>query len=142
MNSVRSRISHTGRAGGKSARNGPSYINGALFNPAVLVALLNIYRVHYNWFEPRQYTAGSNSKANTKGVASGTSSIRLPGSDRVVKVPKRRAVAPVLSTPASRLGVDVRSGSKSAEKALDPRRVFYRPWLFHGTPLWKRFETR
>lgn len=44
MNSLRTRIGPTKRAGGKSARTGPSYINGAVFNPAVLVAMLNIYR--------------------------------------------------------------------------------------------------
>ncbi|WP_275450608.1 hypothetical protein [Octadecabacter antarcticus] len=31
MNSVRSRISPTARAGGRGSRNGPSYINGAVY---------------------------------------------------------------------------------------------------------------
>lgn len=142
MNSLRTRISPTDRAGGRSARNGPSYINGALFNPAVLVALLNIYRVYYNWFEPRQYTGGGAGKSNTNEVPAGTSSVRVPGTDQTIKVPKRREKAPILRTPAMRLGLDRVRDEKKSQKAPDPRRILYRPWLFHGTPLWKKFETR
>lgn len=137
MNSLRTRTSPAGRAGGRSARNGPSYINGASFNPAVLVAILNIYRVYYNWFEPRQYVGSGSAGSETSEVEKGFSSVRIPGSDKVVQIPKRRATAPVMRTPAMRLGVDERQ-----DKAPDPRRLFYRPWLFHGTPLWKKFETR
>ena len=137
MNSLRTRISPTKRAGGKSARNGPSYINGAVFNPAVLVAMLNIYRVYYNWFEARQYVGPGSAGKATSDVEMGLSSVRVPGSVEVVQVPKRRSTAPVMRTPAMRLGA-----ADEKDKAPDPRRVLYRPWLFHGTPLWRKFETR
>lgn len=137
MNSLRTRTSSIERAGGKSARDGPSYINGAVFNPAVLVAMLNIYRVYYNWFEPRQYVGPGSAGSGTKSVEMGLSSVRVPGSSEVVQVPKRRTTNPVMRTPAMRLGAD-----RQKNKAPDPRRVLYRPWLFHGTPLWRKFETR
>lgn len=67
----------------------------------------------------------------------GFSSVKVPGSFEVVKVPKRRSTTPVMRTPAMRLGA-----ASEKDKAPDPRRVLYRPWLFHGTPLWRKFETR
>lgn len=137
MNSLRMRTSQTGRAGGRSARSGASYINGASFNPAVLVAILNIYRVYYNWFEPRQYVGTGSAGSETSEVEKGASSVRVPGSGEVVQIPKRRTTAPVMRTPAMRLGADTHR-----DKAPDPRRLLYRPWLFHGTPLWRKFETR
>ena len=137
MNSLRTRISPTKRAGGKSTRNGPSYLNGAVFNPAVLVAMLNIYRVYYNWFETRQYVGAGSAGKGTADIEMGLSSVRVPGSLEVVQVPKRRSPTPVMRTPAMRLGADIEK-----DKAPDPRRVLYRPWLFHGTPLWRKFETR
>ena len=39
MASLRQRTSPSKRAGGKGARTGPAYINGAVFNPAVLMAV-------------------------------------------------------------------------------------------------------
>ncbi|HLS19418.1 MAG TPA: hypothetical protein VK090_06375, partial [Paracoccaceae bacterium] len=137
LNSLRLRTSPTQRAGGRSARSGPSYINGAMFNPAVLIAVLNIYRVYYNWFEPRQYVGAGSADSATEEVGDGFTSLRVPGSPDVVKVPKRRSIVPVMRTPAMRLGAD-----KKRDKAPDPRRILYRPWLFHGTPLWRKFETR
>lgn len=143
MNSVRSRLSPTVRAGGNASRNGPSYINGALFNPAVLISLLNIYRVYFNWFEPRRYTGAPTPEKSTIEVEGGDRLVKIPGSDEVVIIPKRRGSVPILTTPAMRLGADVRPSAKSnSSRPLDPRRVFYRPWLFHSTPLWKRFEQR
>ncbi len=142
MNSLRTRLSPTDRAGGRSARNGPSYINGALFNPAVLIALLNIYRVYYNWFEARQYTGGNSAEHGASAVPAGTSAIRVPGSDQIITVPKRREQAPILRTPAMRLGLSRVRDKASSQQAPDPRRILYRPWLFHGTPLWKKFEGR
>jgi hypothetical protein len=137
MNSLRTRTSSIERAGGKSARDGPSYINGAVFNPAVLVAMLNIYRIYYNWFEPRQYVGPGSAGSGTTDVEMGVSSVCVPGSSEVVQIPKRRSTHPVMRTPAMRLGAD-----SEKNKAPDPRRVLYRPWLFHGTPLWRKFETR
>jgi len=142
MNSLRVRTSPTERAGGNSTRTGPSYISGAMFNPAVLVAILNIYRVYFNWFEPRQYVSGASGSKGKENVSEGHVSIRVPGTKEYLKKKKRRNSAPILSTPAVRLGADKRSKGADMEKAPDPRRVLYRPWLFHGTPLWRRFETR
>jgi hypothetical protein len=142
MNSMRERTKPTKRAGGKSARNGPSYINGATFNPAMLTAFLNIYRIYFNWFEDRPYAAHAARRKNTK-VATGTvRTRRRPGSSATVEVPQVRKITPILDTPALRLGVDARRMTDLTRKAMNPRRVLYRPWLFHGTPLWKKFETR
>lgn len=55
MNSLRERLSAADRAGSGGARVGGSYIQGAIFNPRTLISLLNIFRVHYNFFEPRTY---------------------------------------------------------------------------------------
>ena len=41
FNALRARQSLAQRAGGRSARSGPSYINGAAFNPRTLTAMLN-----------------------------------------------------------------------------------------------------
>jgi hypothetical protein len=137
MNSLRMRTSHTQPAGGKSARNGPSYINAALFNPAVFMAVLNIYKVYFNWFEARQYVGPCTGSSRSMEVEKGSSHVRIPGTGETVEIPKRRAPAPVMQTPAMRLGADA-----PRNQSPDPRRIFYRPWLFHGTPLWWKFETR
>ncbi|MEZ5721684.1 MAG: hypothetical protein R3D59_08450 [Paracoccaceae bacterium] len=142
MNSMRFRTSPTERAGGNSARNGPAYINGAAFNPAVLIAILNIYRIYYNWFENRQYVASGAAGESTEKVEKGLSSVTVPGSKETVKVPKRRKKTPVMRTPAMRLGADPIEDPKKTQRPPDPRRVLYRPWLFHGTPLWRKFEDR
>lgn len=142
MGSLRSRTSHTKRAGGNGSRNGPSFINGAVFNPAVLVAILNIYRIHYNWFELRQYVGAGAAGDSTTPVSEGMSSIGIPASKDKMKVRKRRAKTPVLRTPAMRLGADPVAKDSKQPRSPDPRRILYRPWLFHGTPLWRRFESR
>jgi hypothetical protein len=41
MNALRERVSFARRAGGRSARTGPSFVNGACYNPAVLIAVLD-----------------------------------------------------------------------------------------------------
>lgn len=55
MNAIRERVSVIERAGGRSSRVGATYINGATYNPRVLIALMNIWRVHYNYFDWRSY---------------------------------------------------------------------------------------
>ncbi len=35
---------------------GGTYIHGAIFNPGTLISILNIFRVHCNFFEPRLHT--------------------------------------------------------------------------------------
>jgi len=142
MNALRFRLSPTERAGGRSARSGAKYINGASYNPAVLAALMNIFRIHYNWFETRQYTGNTATKSDTMSVKAGMTSIRVPGTNETILRPKIRETAPVQRTPAQRLGVDPVRDPNKTQAAPDPRRILYRPWLFHGTPLWKKFETR
>ena len=55
MNAIRERVSIIQRAGGRSSRVGATYINGAAYIPRVLIALMNIWRVHYNFFDWRPY---------------------------------------------------------------------------------------
>lgn len=98
--------------------------------------MLNIYRDYYNWFEARQYVGPGASGKATENVEMGLSLMRVPDSLDIVKVPKRRSTTQMMRTPAMRLGA-----ADEREKAADPRRVLYRPWLFHGTLLWRKFET-
>lgn len=143
MNALRHRVGLTGRAGGGGARVGGSYINGAAYNPKVLIALLNIYRVYYNFFEPRQYVSPLNKHLATSPVAPGSVSLRVPGSESKIKVSKRRHLAPRKETPAMRLGITpVPKDPEIAPKAPDLTRVLYRPWLYAGTPLFGKLEGR
>lgn len=105
FNSLRERVSLATRAGGRSARMGPAFINGASFNPRVLIALLNIFRVHYNWFEPRQYVAPWTEGAGTADVKPSLTTVRIPGSNEEIQVEKRRTRKPVHKTPAMRHGM-------------------------------------
>ncbi|WP_167648091.1 hypothetical protein [Mameliella alba] len=142
MSSLRHRTSPSKRAGGKGARTGPAYINGAVFNPAVLMAFLNIFRVYYNWFESRQYKGPGAAAGSESPVPAGMSSIRIPGTKKTLEVPKMATTAPVMLTPAMRLGADPEKPNGRRRKAPDPRRILYKPWLYHGTPLWGKFESR
>jgi hypothetical protein len=71
INALRERISMAKRAGGRSARNNPSFVNGTSFSPRVLIAILNIFRVHYNWFEARPYVSPLTEETNVEDVAPG-----------------------------------------------------------------------
>ena len=105
MNALRDRLAFAKRAGGRSSRTGDTFINGACYNPRVLAAVLNIYRIHYNFFEPRQYVSPINKHDEIVRVGRGTTSLEVPGSrDRIV-MPKRRRLAPVKRTPAMRAGI-------------------------------------
>ena len=141
FNALRERVSFAGRAGGRSARNGPSYINGASYNPKVLIALLDIFRVHYNWFEARQYVAPWAADAGMEEAKPGLTSVRVPGSDTVIQIEKRRSKRPVLRTPAMRHGIQKERRDKSGRLVMPSlHRVLYRPWLYAGTPLWERLD--
>ena len=72
----------------------------------------------------------------------GMSSIRIPGTNETIEVPKLASTSPTIRKPAMRLGADPAKPNGQARKAPDPGRVLYRPWLFHGTPLWRKFEDR
>lgn len=71
MKALRFRWSPSARAGGRSARAGSKYINGASHNPALLTVLLNIFRIYYNRFEIRQYTGNTATNFGTASVESG-----------------------------------------------------------------------
>lgn len=72
----------------------------------------------------------------------GLSSVSVPDAREMVQVSKRRKTTPVMRTPAMRLGADPIEDPKKTQRPPDPRRVLYRPWLAHGTPLWRKFEDR
>ena len=141
FNALRERVSLAQRAGGRAARFGPSYINGASYNPRVLIAVLNIFRVHHNWFEARPYVAPWSEVEETEEVEPGFATRRVPGSDRTVLVRKRRTRAPKKRTPAMRLGLQEERWDKEGELVMPSlHRVLYRPWLYAGTPVWDKFE--
>lgn len=143
FNSIRERVCYARRAGGNSARSGPSYIKGAAFNPRALIALLNIFRVYYNWFEPRQYMAPWLQDGGAAEIPQGEILKRVPGTDKVVTFKKKPVARPILRTPAMRLGLQEVKHDKNGQLIeMSLHRVLYRPWLYWGTPVWDKFENR
>ncbi len=142
MNSLRERISVADRAGSGGARIGGSYIQGAIFNPKTLVSLLNIYRVHYNFFEARRYTCPYEEIDDLIDPPKLMSrSLRIPGTDEVVELPPRARRVPAKLTPAMRHGMDAYTKRKDGSRdPPDIYRVLYRPWLYMGTKFGARFE--
>ena len=164
MNAIRERLSIVQRSGGRSTRNGPSFINGAAYSPRVLIALLNIWRIHYNFFDWRTY----NPPVAPEGVLESPSntdqsdpelmrSLAVPGTDQRILIPVRRSVDKQRSTPAMHLKV-LQPSRPSPAKADDaPKkdrrsddrpylpnlsRILYQPWLFYGTPMWAKLQGR
>ncbi|OWY14569.1 hypothetical protein B6V72_04770 [Thioclava sp. F34-6] len=185
MNAIRERVSIIQRAGGRSSRVGASYINSAAYNPRILIALMNIWRVHYNFFAWRPYRTpleedASPSERPTAGDAEDAAGpaengdqlrrLAVPGSDKTIFVPKRRANKVVRTTPAMRMGVhqpsqpkdsgqeaenvvEAEASSGATRKKRDRRRddrphlpdlarILSQPWLFHGTPMWAKLQGR
>jgi hypothetical protein len=141
FNSLRERVSLATRAGGRSARTGPAFINGASFNPRVLIAFLNIFRVHYNWFEARQYVAPWTESVELEEVAPRLATTRVPGSDKKIVVEKRRAKKPIHRTPAMRHGIQEEERDRKGKLIMPSlHRILYRPWLYAGTPIWDKLE--
>ena len=111
MNAIRERVSIIQRAGGRSARSGPSYINGAAYSPRVLIALMNIWRVHYNFFDWRTYQSPVDpddvSEANDLSINAKPRMRQLdvPGTNQKILVPLRRTTQAKRTTPAMRMGV-------------------------------------
>ena len=142
MNSLRERMSVAARAGSGGARVGGSYIQGAIFNPRTLIALLNIYRVHYNFFEPRPYTCPYEEIDDLVDPPKLTArALRIPGTDEFVDLPPRARRSRARMTPAMRHGMD--AFTKRKDGTLEPPdiyRMLYRPWLYMGTKLGARFE--
>jgi hypothetical protein len=141
FNALRERLSPARRAGGRSARGGASFVNGAFYNPRALIALLNIFRVHYNWFEPRPYVTAGVSELGTVEVERGTTVVRIPGTDELIEVETKAERRPIKRTPAMRLGAHQVADDEANPDPPDPLRVLYRPWIYAGTPVWDKFET-
>ncbi|WP_304617934.1 hypothetical protein [Paracoccus sp. (in: a-proteobacteria)] len=103
-----------------------------------MIAVLNIYRIYYNWFDPRSYVSELNENDATQAVPPGTVAKRVPGSSDRITIPKQRKRVSIKQTPAMRLGLQGRAGSATPCKAPDLHRVLYKPWLLYGTPIWSR----
>lgn len=142
MNSLRERVSLARRSGGRGSRIGPSFVNGACYNPRVLIAVLNVYRIYYNYFEHRQYVSPLNRHDATQPVDAGTTTITAPSTGTKIVVPKRRQAAPILRTPAMRAGIRRVQDDAELPPLPDLSRVLYQPWLFHSTPLWAKLQGR
>jgi hypothetical protein len=142
MNSLRERLTFAKRAGGRANRSGDTFVNGSCYNPRVLIAMINIFRVHYNFFELREYVSPINKHAETEYVPEGTTSLAVPGTDQRITVPKRRRLAPIERTPAERAGIHASPIDSKQAKLPDLSRILYQPWLFHGTPLWAKLQGR
>ncbi|WP_295045235.1 hypothetical protein [uncultured Paracoccus sp.] len=142
MNSLRDRLAFAKRAGGRASRSGGTYINGAAYNPRVLIALLTIFRIHYNFFEVRQYVSPINKHEETDDTQDGTTSLAVPRTDRRIEVPKRRRRAPLKRSPAMRAGIQSVKPDNENPKLPNLAKVLYQPWIFHGTPLWGRLQRR
>ncbi len=142
MNSLRERMSVAARAGSGGARVGGSYIQGAIFNPRTLIALLNIYRVHYNFFEPRPYTCPYEEIDDLVDPPKLTPrALRIPGTDEFVDLPPRSRRSRARMTPAMRHGMEACTKRKDGtQDPPDIYRILYRPWLYMGTKLGARFE--
>lgn len=142
MNALRERLSFAQRAGTGGARLGGSYVQGASYNPRYLIALLNIFRVHYNFFELRPYSRpydiDARSRPRPQPMPRG---LRFPGTNDIVALPPRRRRSPPRLTPAQRHGIETSTRpSKHTGGVPDIHRVLYRPWLFAGTKFAAAFE--
>lgn len=116
QNALRKRVSIVERAGGGSSRKGSKYINGSAYNPRVLIAILNIWRIYYNFFDWRPYSSpeendvNETAKAGDSGAEGAvatakTRRLKVPGTDKTILVPLRRQTRIRRTTPAMRMGV-------------------------------------
>ena len=46
-------------------------VSEAAYNPRVLIAVLNIYRIYYKWFDPRSYVSELNEEEATEASTAG-----------------------------------------------------------------------
>ena len=140
MNSVRERLGAAGRAG-QGSRVAGSYLQGAMFNPRTLISLLNIFRVHYNFFEPRPYVTIDNKHLETVSTRRSRRSLKSPGTDEEISLPPLNKSRSLKATPAMRHGMDAFSRDRNGRKRIpNLYRVMYRPWLYAGTPVGKKFD--
>lgn len=59
-----------------------------------------------------------------------------------IKVPKRRRSAPIQRTPAMRAGIQTAKEGEKMPPLPALKRILYKPWLFHGIPLWGKLQGR
>ena len=119
-----------------------TFVNEGCYNPRVLIAILNIFRMHYNFFELREYVSPINKDLETEYIPEGIASIAIPGTDQRIRVPKRRRLTPIERRPAERGGILASPKEGVEPKVPDLSRILYQPWLFHGTPLWAKLQGR
>lgn len=143
FNSLRSRLSHTERAAPGAGRSSGTYIRGNLFNPRVLVALLNIYRVSYNFFELRPYEKGPIESMDGDRTAKKPRARRhrVAWSDEMVEVTATPRRLPVKLSPAMRYGIHERPGPEERPK-VDLVSILSTPWEVYGTPLFDKLTNR
>ena len=65
MNATRKRAGIIQRAGCRSSCMGVAYINGTAYNPRVLIALINMWRMHYNFFDRKPWRTPPEAEAVT-----------------------------------------------------------------------------
>ncbi len=137
FNSLRERIAATGRASGSGGSMGGTYIRGNVFNPRVLIALLNIFRISHNYFELRPMETDTIEQADDPEAAPEyIRSARIPGTDDTVEIRAKRRRVPRKLSPAMRHGIHKEDSSKV--RAVDLPTVLSRPWEVYGTPLFGR----
>ncbi len=142
MNALRQRLSVADRAGRGGARLGGSYVQGAVFNPATLISLLNIFRVQYNFFEPRPYTSPYDDiEVKIDAMRVTARSLRIPGTDEFVDLSPKARRTPHRLTPAMRHGMDAFTRRKDGTQDVpDLYRLIYRPWLYAGTKVGRKLD--
>ncbi|MEP1329856.1 hypothetical protein [Pseudophaeobacter sp.] len=142
MSSLRTRLSHAERAKGEGARLAGTYIQGAIFNPKTLISILNIYRIHYNFFEERSYACPYEEIDDLiNPPVLKQRAMPIPGTDKFVDLPPKPRRVPATTTPAIRHGLEAYAKKKDGSQAPpNIYRVLYRPWLYMGTKLGARFE--
>jgi hypothetical protein len=107
MNSVRQRLESAARTERGGARSGGTYRPGAVFNPRVLIAIVNIFRIHYNFFEMRTYESELKPEEDHQNSpARRPRGLRYPGTNEIIPSIKKPRRVPVERTPAMRHGMD------------------------------------
>ena len=108
----------------------------------MLISIINIFRINYNFFEPRVYTPPYEEIDDfAKAGKLMPRALRIPGTDEFVQLPPRARRSPQKRTPAMRHGLDARKLRKGGgEDVPDLYRVLYRPWLYAGTKVGTKLD--
>ena len=137
LNSLRERLSPTKRSSSGGGSMTRTYIQGNIYNPRVLVALLNIFRVYYNFFELRPYETDTIDAAELSGQGRRLRRVRVPWTNEAVEISSKGRAPVRRLTPAMRHGIHrIRPGE--TPKAPDIVSVLSRPWEVHGTRLFEK----